>query len=119
MDLFSQIESTEREELLALRKELAEANYKYYVENAPTLSDYDFDQKMKHLEELEKAYPDMYDANSPTQRVGSDLNANESHSLEAKGEKREAKGAVSDRGEKGKGFEQIAHKYPMLSLSNS
>ena len=119
MDLFSQIESTEREELLALRKELAEANYKYYVENAPTLSDYDFDQKMKHLEELEKAYPDMYDANSPTQRVGSDLNANESHSLEAKGERREAKGAVSDRGEKGKGFEQVAHKYPMLSLSNS
>ncbi|MBQ2290601.1 MAG: NAD-dependent DNA ligase LigA [Paludibacteraceae bacterium] len=119
MDLFSQIESTEREELLALRKELAEANYKYYVENAPTLSDYDFDQKMKHLEELEKAYPDMYDANSPTLRVGSDLNANESHSLEAKGERREAKGAVSDRGEKGKGFEQVAHKYPMLSLSNS
>ena len=119
MDLFSQIESTEREELLALRKELAEANYKYYVENAPTLSDYDFDQKMKHLEELEKAYPDMYDANSPTQRVGSDLNANESHSLEAKGERREAKGAVSDRSEKGKGFEQVAHKYPMLSLSNS
>ena len=61
MDLFSQIESTEREELLALRKELAEANYKYYVENAPTLSDYDFDQKMKHLEELEKTYPDMYE----------------------------------------------------------
>lgn len=112
MDLFSQIESTEREELLALRKELAEANYKYYVENAPTLSDYEFDQKMKRLEELEKAYPEMYDANSPTQKVGSDLDAQESHSLEAKG-------AVSDRSEKGKGFEQVAHKYPMLSLSNS
>ena len=122
MDLFSQIESTEREELLALRKELAEANYKYYVENAPTLSDYEFDQKMKRLEELEKAYPEMYDANSPTQKVGSDLNAHESHSLEDgavsdRGEK--AKGAVSDRSEKGKGFEQVAHKYPMLSLSNS
>ena len=133
MDLFSQIESTEREELLALRKELAEANYKYYVENAPTLSDYDFDQKMKHLEELEKAYPDMYDANSPTQRVGSDLDAQESHSiedgaksaysLEAKGavsdRSEKGKSAVSDRSEKGKGFEQVAHKYPMLSLSNS
>ena len=115
MDLFSQIETTEREELLALRKELAEANYKYYVENAPTLSDYDFDQKIKRLEELEKAYPDMYDANSPTQKVGSDLNAPESVSLEDG-----AKSAYSlEVKGKGKGFEQVAHKYPMLSLSNS
>jgi DNA ligase (NAD+) len=106
MDLFSQIESTEREELLALRKELAEANYKYYVENAPTLSDYEFDQKMKRLEELEKAYPEMYDANSPTQKVGSDIE--------------EPTPTPSLKGrEKGKGFEQVAHKYPMLSLSNS
>ena len=73
MDLFSQIENPEREEIIALRKELAEANYKYYVENAPTLSDYEFDQRLKRLEQLEKAYPDMYDANSPTQRVGSDI----------------------------------------------
>ena len=107
MDLFSQIDDTERQEILALRKELVEANYKYYVENTPTLSDYAFDQKLKHLEMLEKAHPDMFDANSPTQKVGSDL------------------GAVSDRGISGisgkkvKGFEQVAHKYPMLSLSNS
>ena len=107
MDLFSQIDDTERQEILALRKELVEANYKYYVENAPTLSDYAFDQKLKRLEMLEKAHPDMFDANSPTQKVGSDL------------------GAVSDRGISGisskkvKGFEQVAHKYPMLSLSNS
>ena len=47
MDLFSNIATTEREELLTLRKELAEANHKYYVENAPTLSDYEFDQKLK------------------------------------------------------------------------
>ena len=114
MDLFSNIDNIEREELLALRKELAEANYKYYVENAPTLSDYEFDQKLKRLEQLEKIYPDMYDANSPTQKVGSDLNAQSvsledgaksAYSLEVKG--------------KGKGFEQVAHKYPMLSLSNS
>ncbi|MBR5327194.1 MAG: NAD-dependent DNA ligase LigA [Paludibacteraceae bacterium] len=106
MDLFSQIESTEREELLALRKELAEANYKYYVENTPTLSDYEFDQKMKRLEELEKAYPEMYDANSPTQKVGSDIE--------------EPTPTPSLKGrEKGKGFAQVAHKYPMLSLSNS
>ena len=115
MDLFSQIESTEREELLALRKELAEANYKYYVENAPTLSDYDFDQKMKRLEELEKAYPDMYDANSPTQKVGSDIeNAKPSTQSHQRGKTNEK---PSTRNQKG--FEQVKHKYPMLSLSNS
>ena len=118
MDLFSQIENNEREEILALRKELVEANHKYYVENAPTLSDYEFDQKLRRLQDLETLYPDMFDANSPTQKVGSDLNA-QSVSLEAKGERRKAKGAVNDRSEKGKGFEQVAHKYPMLSLSNS
>ena len=73
LDLFSQLETPERDELLALRRELTEANYKYYVENAPQMSDYDFDQKLKRLEALEKAYPDMYDTNSPTQKVGSDL----------------------------------------------
>ena len=115
MDLFSNIDNIEREELLTLRKELAEANYKYYVENAPTLSDYEFDQKLKRLEQLEKIYPDMYDANSPTQKVGSDLNALESVSLEDG-----AKSAYSlEVKGKGKGFEQVAHKYPMLSLSNS
>ena len=118
MDLFSQIENNEREEILALRKELVEANHKYYVENAPTLSDYEFDQKLRRLQDLEALYPDMFDANSPTQKVGSDLNA-QSVSLEAKGERQKAKGAVNDRSEKGKGFEQVAHKYPMLSLSNS
>ena len=106
MDLFSNIATTEREELLTLRKELAEANHKYYVENAPSLSDYEFDQKLKRLEQLEKIYPDMYDANSPTQHVGSDL-------IEVKGERLKVKG------ERRKGFEQVAHKYPMLSLSNS
>ncbi len=106
MDLFSQIENTEREEILSLRRELAEANHQYYVQNAPTLSDYDFDQKLKRLEALEKAYPDMYDATSPTQRVGSDIE--------------EPTPTPSLKGrEKGKGFEQVAHRYPMLSLSNS
>ena len=106
MDLFSQIENPEREEILALRKELEQANHQYYVLNAPTLSDYDFDQKLRRLQDLEALYPDMFDANSPTQRVGSDIE-------EIKGERRKAKG------EKGKGFEQVAHKYPMLSLSNT
>ena len=106
MDLFSQIENPEREEILALRKELEQANHQYYVLNMPTMSDYDFDQKLRRLQDLEALYPDMFDASSPTQRVGSDIE-------EIKGERRKAKG------EKGKGFEQVAHKYPMLSLSNT
>ena len=112
MDLFSQIEDTERAELLALRSELAEANYKYYVENAPTLSDYDFDQMMKRLEELEKAYPDMYDANSPTQTVGSDI-------ISDIGYRKPVTDNRYPTAAKNKGFEQVEHKYPMLSLSNS
>ena len=102
MDLFSQIEQPEREEILALRRELEDANYRYYVLNMPTISDREFDEKMRRLQDLEALYPDMADKNSPTQHVGSDL-------------------AVS--GERlvvsGKGFEQVAHKYPMLSLANS
>ena len=73
MDLFSQIEEPEREELLNLRKELEEANYKYYVLNMPTLSDREFDEKMHRLQALEAQFPDMFDPKSPTQHVGSDL----------------------------------------------
>ena len=105
MDLFSQINDTEREEIITLRKELEQANYQYYVLNTPTMSDYDFDQKLRRLQDLEALYPDMFDPKSPTQHVGSDLR-------QARGERREAKG-------KGKGFAQVAHKYPMLSLANT
>ena len=93
MDLFSEIEEPEREELITLRKELEEANYKYYVLNQPTLSDREFDEKMHRLQELEAMFPDMFDPKSPTQHVGSDLGK--------------------------KGFETVKHKYPMLSLANS
>ena len=93
MDLFSEIEEPEREELKNLRKELEEANYKYYVLNMPTLSDREFDEKMRRLQDLEKAHPELADKNSPTQHVGSDLGK--------------------------KGFEQVIHQYPMLSLANS
>ena len=110
MDLFSQIDHTEREEIMSLRRELEDANHRYYVMNSPTMSDYEFDQKLRRLQELEALHPDMFDASSPTQHVGSDLYTHESVSTEAKGERREAKG---------KGFEQVAHKYPMLSLSNT
>ena len=105
LDLFSQTENPERDEILALRKELEQANYQYYVLNTPTMSDYDFDQKLRRLQDLERLHPDMFDPNSPTQHVGSDLR-------QARGERREEKG-------KGKGFAQVAHKYPMLSLSNT
>ncbi len=95
-DLFSQIEQPEREEILALRKELEDANYRYYVLNMPTLSDREFDEKLRRLQDLEAQYPDMFDKNSPTQHVGSDL----------------AK-------KNDKGFEQVTHRYPMLSLANT
>lgn len=75
-----------------LRKELHAHNYRYYVLNQPTVSDYDFDILMHELMDLEARHPEMADPNSPTQRVGSDLNSE---------------------------FKQVAHKYPMLSLSNT
>ncbi len=75
-----------------LRKELHEHNYKYYVLNQPTIGDQEFDFMMHELQDLEAKHPEMADPNSPTQRVGSDLNAE---------------------------FRQVEHKYPMLSLANT
>lgn len=82
-----------------LRGIIDDANRKYYVENSPTLSDYEFDMLLKELEALEKEYPELVTPDSPTQRVGSDLKAS----------------AAKD----GKEFEQFPHKYPMLSLGNT
>ncbi|MDC8004975.1 NAD-dependent DNA ligase LigA [Aureisphaera galaxeae] len=76
----------------ALRDELREHNYNYYVLDNPTISDYEFDMKLKELQELETAHPEFYDANSPTLRVG---------------------------GEVTKNFETIPHTYRMYSLDNS
>lgn len=81
-----------KEQIEALRRELEEHNYQYYVLSNPTISDYEFDMKLKELEKLETEFPQFFDPNSPTQRVGSDLN------LE---------------------FVQVKHRYPMLSLSNT
>lgn len=75
-----------------LRQELNENNYKYYVLNAPTMSDKEFDEKMAMLERLEKENPQYFDPCSPTQRVGSDIT---------------------------KSFKQVVHERPMLSLSNT
>lgn len=82
----------EKQRILQLRKELHEHNYKYYVLNQPEISDHDFDFMMHELQDLEAKHPEMADPNSPTQRVGSDLNHE---------------------------FSQVAHKYPMLSLANT
>lgn len=82
----------ERQRILQLRKELHEHNYKYYVLNQPEISDQEFDFMMKELQELEVRHEDMFDPNSPTQRVGSDIHQE---------------------------FTQVTHKYPMLSLANT
>lgn len=78
--------------ILDLRRQLHEHNNRYYVLNSPIISDMEFDMLMHELQDLEAQHPDMFDENSPTQRVGSDLN---------------------------KEFTQVTHKYPMLSLSNT
>ncbi len=80
-----------------LRDMINEANRRYYVDNSPLLSDYDFDMLLKELEALEKEHPEFKTADSPTQKVGSDLKA----------EKSDQK------------FEQFPHRYPMLSLGNT
>ena len=83
---------TIKEQIDQLRKELHQHNYNYYILNAPTISDKEFDDMMRKLQELENEHPEYMDANSPTMRVGSDINKN---------------------------FTQVAHKYPMLSLGNT
>lgn len=75
-----------------LREELNKHNYDYYVLSAPTISDFEFDKKLKELTDLEAQHPEYFDPNSPSQRVGSDIN---------------------------KSFKQVPHKYPMLSLGNT
>jgi DNA ligase (NAD+) len=90
--------------LLALRKELEEANYQYYVLNAPTLSDFAFDEKMRQLQQLEQEHPEWYDPTSPTQHVGSDLFGQPQAGVTKKSRS---------------GFEQVKHRYPMLSLANT
>ena len=82
----------DKQKIEQLRKELHEHNYRYYVLNQPTIGDQEFDFMMKELQELEARHPELYDANSPSQRVGSDLQSE---------------------------FHQVKHRYPMLSLANT
>ncbi|MBQ8364686.1 MAG: NAD-dependent DNA ligase LigA [Bacteroidaceae bacterium] len=83
---------TPQERILELRRQLHEHNHNYYVLSSPTISDFEFDALLRELQGLEDAHPEMYDPSSPTQRVGSDIS---------------------------KGFKQVAHRYPMLSLGNT
>ena len=80
------------DEIIALREALHHHNRKYYVENAPEISDFEFDQMMQRLIDLETAHPEYADDNSPTMRVGSDKTSE---------------------------FQNVKHRYPMLSLSNT
>ena len=82
----------EKDRILQLRRELHEHNHRYYVLNQPVISDQEFDYLMHELQDLEERHPELYDANSPTQRVGSDLSQE---------------------------FRQVEHRYPMLSLANT
>ena len=82
----------EVERIYQLREELHRHNHNYYVLNAPEIGDQEFDVLMRELQDLEAKHPECYDENSPTMRVGSDLNKN---------------------------FTQVQHKYPMLSLANT
>jgi len=84
--------NTVEEKIKILRNALREHNYNYYVLDSPTISDYDFDVKLKELSDLETKYPEFFDVNSPTQRVG---------------------------GEVTKSFETVVHEYRMYSLDNS
>ncbi len=83
-----------------LKDIINEANRRYYVENSPVLSDYEFDMLLKELEALEKEHPELRTDDSPTQKVGSDLK-------------------TSPAKVSGKEFEQFPHRYPMLSLGNT
>lgn len=92
MDNMNPDKSDIKKRINALSEELHQHNYNYYVLNSPTISDYEFDMKLKELQSLEDAYPEFRSPNSPTQRVGSDINQE---------------------------FRQVAHRYPMLSLANT
>lgn len=81
-----------RQKIESLRQQLHEHNYNYYVLSSPVISDREYDRMMQQLTELEAQHPEYYDPNSPTMRVGSDINKN---------------------------FIQVKHRYPMLSLQNT
>ena len=86
------MDTSDQQRIEQLRRELHEHNHRYYVLNQPTIDDQEFDCLLRELQDLEARHPELYDANSPTQRVGSDIQ---------------------------KEFRQVRHRYPMLSLANT
>ena len=88
-----------------LREVIRDNSRRYYVDNAPVISDYDYDHLMYELEDLEKAFPDLVTPDSPTQRVGSDLETQGAGVNAEPGVRRE--------------FAQYPHRFPMLSLGNT
>lgn len=81
-----------REKIEGLRRQLEYHNFRYYVENAPEISDFEFDTMMRELQDLERAHPELADPNSPSVRVGSDITSE---------------------------FRSVKHRFPMLSLGNT
>jgi DNA ligase (NAD+) len=81
-----------KDQIDALVRELKQHNYNYYVLAMPSISDFDFDQKLKQLEALEKSNPQFLNPDSPTQKVGGEITKN---------------------------FKTIVHKWPMMSLGNT
>ncbi len=81
-----------QQQIISLRNELNQHNHNYYVLDNPTISDFEFDIKLKQLQDLEAQYPEFFDANSPSQRVGGQITKN---------------------------FETVAHEHRMYSLENS
>ena len=92
MSSINQDQMTTKERIDQLRQSISEHNHSYYVKDAPTISDFEFDQMLSTLIQLEKENPDFFDANSPSQRVGGQITKN---------------------------FETITHEYRMYSLDNS
>ena len=92
-----------------LRAEIEENNRRYYIENSPAISDFDYDMLMNELISLEKAHPEFITPDSPTQKVGSDLESPHTG----------AGAKPSSPADRKHEFEQFPHKYPMLSLGNT
>ena len=108
-----------KERIEALSKELRAHNYNYYVLNAPVISDFEFDLKMQELQALEAKFPDLARPDSPTQMVGSDIATPEEAGVLKVSPPLSETASTHSRKGSAQPFEQITHRYPMLSLGNT
>ena len=111
--------SAAKERIEALSKELTAHNYNYYVLNSPVISDFEFDLKMQELQALEAMYPDLQKPDSPTQKVGSDIAAQPEGAVQQAVPGPDSRQSGRQHKSSGQPFEQITHRYPMLSLGNT